>query len=119
AQRADEAARQRADIGAPVAPDLGLVADAAERHAHELAPERAGDRLADRGLPGPGRADQGEDRAGALVLRNPSLLAELADGQVLDDPLLDVLEPGVVGVEQLARVRRVEPLLGPLAPGHC
>ena len=37
AQRADEPAGQRADVRAPVAADLGLVADAAERHAHELA----------------------------------------------------------------------------------
>ena len=68
AQGADEPARQRADVGAPVAADLGLVADAAERHAHELAAERARDRLADRGLAGAGRPDQRQDRAGALVL---------------------------------------------------
>ena len=41
-----------------------------------------------------------------------ALLAELAHGQVLDDPLLHVLEAGVVGVEHLARDLRVEPLLG-------
>ena len=52
----------------------------------------------------PGRADQREDRAGALVLGDPALLAQLADGEVLDDPVLDVLEAGVVGVEHLARV---------------
>jgi len=40
----------RPDVGAPVATDLGLVAHAAERHAHELAPGGAGDRLAERGL---------------------------------------------------------------------
>ena len=69
AQRAHQAARERADVGAPVAADLGLVAHAAERHADELAPGRAGDRLADRGLAGAGRADQGEDRAGAACPR--------------------------------------------------
>ena len=42
AQGADEPARQRADVGAAVAADLGLVADAAERHAHELAPGARG-----------------------------------------------------------------------------
>ena len=36
----------------------------------------------------------------------PALLAQLAHGEVLDDPVLDVLEPGVVGVEHLARVAR-------------
>ena len=79
---------------------------------------RAGDRLADRGLAGAGRADQRQDRAGALVVLDAALLAQLAHGDVLDDAVLDVLEAGVVGVEHLARVRRVEPLLGALAPRH-
>ena len=52
AQRADEPAGQRADVRAAVTADLGLVADAAERHAHELAVERARDRLADGRLAG-------------------------------------------------------------------
>src|SRR4051794_4459774 len=67
AQRADEAARQRADVRAPVAADLGLVAHAAERHADELAAHRASDGLADRGLAGAGRADQGQDGSAPLV----------------------------------------------------
>ena len=118
AQRADEPARQGADVRAPVAADLGLVADAAERHADELAAERAGDRLADGGLAGAGRADQGQDGAGALVLGDAALLPQLAHGQVLDDAVLHVVEAVVVGVEDLARVRRVEPLLGALRPRH-
>ena len=117
AQRADQAARERADVRAPVAADLGLVADAAERHAHELAARRAGDRLADRGLAGAGRADQRQDRAGAAVLLDAALDAQLLDGQVLDDAVLDVLEAGVVGVEHLARVHGVELLVGLLAHG--
>ena len=92
AQGAHQPARQRADVGAPVAADLGLVAHAAQRHADELAPGRAGDRLADRGLAGAGRADQGQDRAGALVLGDAALLAQLAHGQVLGDAVLDVVE---------------------------
>ena len=118
AQRADEPARHRADVGAAVAADLGLVTDAAERHAHELAVQRARDRLADRRLAGAGRADQGQDRAGALVLLDAALLAELAHGEVLDDAVLHVVEPRMVGVEHLTRVHRVEPFLGALAPRH-
>ena len=116
AEGADEPSRERADVGAAVAADLGLVPDAAERHPHELAVERAGDRLADRGLAGPGRADQGEDRAGALVGLDAALLAQLAHGEVLDDAVLHVGQPGVIGVEHLTRVRRVEPLFGRLPP---
>ena len=118
AERAHQAAGQGADVGAPVAADLGLVADAAERHADELAAERLRDRLADRRLAGAGRADQRQDRARLAVGLDAALLAELRDGDVLDDPVLDVLEAGVVGVEHLARVLGVEPLLGALAPRH-
>jgi hypothetical protein len=67
---ADEPARQGADVRAPVTADLGLVADAAERHADELASGRARDRLADRGLARSGRPDQREDGAALLVLRD-------------------------------------------------
>jgi hypothetical protein len=95
-----------------VAADLCLVADAAEADADELAPEGAGDRLADRGLAGAWRADQGEDRAvGAAVVLDLALLAQLAHGDELGDPPLHVIEAGVVGVEHLAGMRRVEPLL--------
>ena len=50
AQRADDRPRHRADVGAAVAADLGLVADAADRDPLELAPERPGDRAAEAGL---------------------------------------------------------------------
>ena len=99
-----------------MAADLGLVTDAAQRHAHELAAGGARDRLADRGLAGAGRSDQGEDRAGALVLGDPAIDPQLLDRDVLDDPVLDVLEAGVILVQHRAGVRGVEPLLGVLGP---
>src|SRR6266481_489447 len=46
AQPLDDAPGERADVRAAMAPDLRLVAHAAERHAHELSPERPGDALA-------------------------------------------------------------------------
>ena len=58
----DDAARQRADVGAPVAADLRLVAHAAQGDADELAAQRPGDALADGGLADAGRADEAEDR---------------------------------------------------------
>jgi hypothetical protein len=73
ADRLDDAAGQRADVGAPMTSDLRLVADTAERHTYEPAPERAGDRLADRGLAHTRRPDEAQDRAphgvGELVHR--------------------------------------------------
>ena len=95
-----------------MAADLRLVADAAERHPDELAVERLRHRLADRRLAGARRADQRQDRARPLVGLDAALLAQLGDRDVLDDPVLDVLEAGVVGVQHLAGVDRVEHLVG-------
>ncbi len=50
----DDPAGQRADVGAPVTADLGLVVDAAEAHAHELAAHGPGDDLPSEVLPTPG-----------------------------------------------------------------
>ena len=71
-----------------------------------------------RGLAGAGRADQRQDRAGALVLGDVALDAQLLHREVLDDAVLDVLEAGVVGVEHLARVDGVQHLVGALLPRH-
>ena len=118
AQGAHEPARQRADIRAAMSADFGLVAHAAERHPDELPAGRPGDRLADRGLAGSRRADQRQDGARPAIVGQAALGAELADRQILGDALLDVVETGVVGVEHLARVLRVEALFRPLRPGN-
>ena len=65
--RADDPAGQRADVGPAVAPDLGLVADAAEGDADELPAEGAGDGLAERGLADPRRSDQQDHGAAAAA----------------------------------------------------
>ena len=117
-QGADETPGQRADVGAAMAADFGFVADAAKRHADELAARRLGDRLADRGLAGSRRTDQREDDAGPARVGHPALAPELAHRQVLGDALLHLVEPLVVGVEHFARVNGIEPLLGALRPGH-
>ena len=62
-------------------------------------------------LPVPGRAGEAEDRALHVLL-------ELADRQVFEDPLLDLLEVVVVGVEHLAGPAQVEPVAARLAPGQ-
>ena len=117
AQGAHEAARQRADVGAPVAADLGLVADAAEAHAHELASERAGDRLAQRRLADAGGSDEAEDGSAALVL-DLALAPEAAHRQVLEDAVLDLFQAGVIGLEHCARGCHVVLVVGLLAPGQ-
>ena len=94
AQALDDLAGHRADVGAAVAADLGFVAHAAERHAHELAAHRLRDGPRQRGLADAGRADETQDRA--LQRR-----VELAHGEELEDAVLDLLEPGVLVVEHL------------------
>ena len=63
AQVLDDPAGQRADVGAAVAADLGLVAHAAQRHAHELAAHGARDRAAQRRLADARRPDEAQDRS--------------------------------------------------------
>jgi hypothetical protein len=52
--RLDDLAGHRADIGAPVTADLGFVAHAAKRHAHEFAPVALAIDLPSEVLPTPG-----------------------------------------------------------------
>ncbi len=117
AQGADQPSRQGADVGAPVAADLGLVADAAQADARELAPQGAGHGLAERRLAGSGGADQGQDHP-ALALVHAALAAQAPDRQVLEDALLDLLQAGVVRVEDLAGLVHVQPLVGARVPGQ-
>ena len=107
----DDPAGHGGDVGAAVAADLGLVVDAAQADPDELAAQRLGDALAQRGLAGARRAGEAEDRPLHVLL-------ELADGQVFEDPLLDLLEVVVVGVEDLAGPAEVEPVAARLAPGE-
>ena len=114
----DEPAGQGADVRATVAADLGLVTDAAQRHTDELPARGTGDRLADRRLARAGRTDEGQDGPRPAVVREATLGAQLPHGQVLGDPLLHVVEAGMLGVQDLARVLGIEQLLGALRPGH-
>ena len=110
ANRTDDAPGHRADVRAPVTADLRLVAHAADRQPRELALERAGDRLAERGLADAGRADETEDLPRRVA-------AQLRDGEELDDPRLHLLEVEVVRVEHRACTRQVEVVLGRRRPG--
>ncbi len=92
-------ARERADVGAAVAADFGLVAHAAERHADELAADRRGDRSRERRLADARRADEAEDRA--LHVR-----VQFSDRQIVEDAVLGLLEPRVIGVEHVFRRAR-------------
>ena len=83
-----------------MAANFGLVTHAAERHAYEFAPGRFRDRLAERGLADAGRSHQAQDRAGQLI-------GALLHGEILDDPLFDLFQAKMVGVENLLGEREV------------
>ena len=113
AQALDDLAGQRADVGPAMAADLGLVAHAAERDAHELAAERLGDRARQRRLADARRADEAQDRP--LQGR-----VQLAHREVFEDAILQLVEAGVLLVEHVLGARQVDHLVGPLVPrqGH-
>ena len=104
-----ELARHRADVGAAVALDFGLVAHAADRKAVELAPERLGNGFADRGLADAGRPDQQQDRTRHFA-------AHGAHREKFDDAILHVVQAVVVAVENLTRVFEVDLVLRVHAP---
>ena len=100
--------------------DLRLVADAAEGDADELAAQRPGDRLTERGLADTGRADQRHHRTRATAADDleTTLRTTGADREVLHDPILDVVEAVVIGVQHLARGGDVGRVGGLGVPGQ-
>ena len=115
---AHDAARTGTYVGATVTTELGLVVHTTECDAHELASEGARDRFTERRLADARRPHEGQDRtrAAGAGLGHPALGAQLADREVLDDPVFHVVEPGVVGVEDGARVTNFELVVGARAP---
>jgi ATP-dependent Lon protease len=110
-------ARLRTDVGPAVAADLGLIANAAEGDAHELAVHRSRDRLAEARLADTWRSDERDDCARAAAGRlDAALVAKLMDGEELDDPVLHVAQAVVVVVEHAAGDLEIERVVGARAP---
>ena len=107
----DDLARERPDVRAAVAANLGLVAHAAERQPDELAIHRASDGLGERRLADSRRSGEGQDRG-------LGLLDERADRQELEDAFLDLLEPVVIFVQNFFGALQVAALARLLVPRH-
>src|SRR5258705_7318190 len=101
--------RQRPDIGAPMATDIGLVMNAAQALADKLAIHRASDTLTERGFSHARRSYETQNRALALGL-------QLAHGEKFNDSFLDLVETVVILVEDLARLLQIDPLFARDAP---
>ncbi|MNJ38086.1 hypothetical protein D3C77_329260 [compost metagenome] len=91
--------------------DFGLVAHTAHAEAVERSSQGLGDGFANAGLAHARRTHQQHD--GAADLAFPG-----TDGEELEDPVLDVIEPGMVLVEHLARMFEVELVLAVHPPGQ-
>ena len=107
----NDAAGERADIGASMAADLGFITDAAETDADKFAAEGAGDRLPERGLSDARGPDETEDRALHFIFEFPH-------GEILKDPFLHFFQIVVVLVEDFGGGLQVEVVLGFLGPGQ-
>src|SRR6185312_16205262 len=107
----DDVAGERADIGAAMAADLGLVMDATQAHADEFAAGGAGDALAERGLADARRTDEAQDRALAAGL-------QLLHGQVFEDAALHLRQAEMILFEDASRLGDVDGALAGHRPGQ-
>src|SRR3981081_4965479 len=85
-----DAARHRAHIRPAVTSDFGLISYAAQGRPDEWPVERPRDRSSERGLSHSGGPDETEDRSACGA-------GELGYREVLNDPLLHLLQTVVVG----------------------
>ena len=84
--------RQSADIGPPMAPDLGFIAHAAERDTDEFAAHGSRDRPTEGSFSYTRRSHEAQDRR--FTLR-----PQLENGQVFEDPLLNFFQIIVIAIE--------------------
>src|SRR5450759_3968852 len=110
----EDAPGQRPDVGAAMPADLGFVAHTAEGDAREGPAQSVGDRLGHAALAGARRAGETQDggrmvgagrRGGGAAAGRARVHAHPADGQILEDAVLDVLE-AVVRALQMPGDRR-------------
>ena len=94
-----------------MATNFRFVAHAAERKAHEIPTCRARDGLAERRLTDPRRTDKAENRSLDVRL-------QLAYRQIFENPILDLLQTGVVLVEDLLGMHQLDHFVGAEVPGQ-
>src|SRR5204862_479640 len=118
AQSLDDSARQRPDVSPPMSANLGLIAQAAERDADELPPERTGDAHAERGFPDARWAEEAKNWTFADGRAVAGLALKLEHAEVFENAHLDLLEVIVVFVENAFGAGDVEFVLRILRPRH-
>jgi len=94
-----------------VTADFRFVTHAAQRNPHKFPPDGACDGFAERSFTNPRRTHQAND--GALELADARL-----DRQILDDPLLDLLQTVMVVVEDTFGGIQIDLIVSIIAPGQ-
>src|SRR6185436_2899024 len=107
--RLNDASRHRPDISAPVTADLGFVPYTTQRHAYELASEGTGDGPAKRSLADARRTNEAEN----LSIKSSDQRHHCDE---VEDSVLHLIEPVVVGVQNRTCVSDIEDLVGALVP---
>ncbi len=102
-QALDDVARQRADVGAPMAADFRFIVHATEARPLELQAQRPRDALPQRRLAHARRSDEAQDRAATLRI-------QLAHGEVLENAALHFVEAIVVLVQNATRALDIDVL---------
>ena len=104
-------ARHRANIGPAMATNFGFVTHATETHAHEFTPRRCRDRLPQRGLADARWPDETENW-------RLQFIDSLLHGEVLDDAFLDLFQPPMIAIKDLAGLGEILADARLLAPGQ-
>ena len=107
----DDLARQRANVGAAMAANFSLVANAAQRNANKFAPGGVADGHGQRGFADARRPDEAQD--GAL-----GILDQLANGQKFEDAVFYLFEAVMFFVEDFFCGQNVANFLGFFLPGY-
>jgi len=97
----DDPPGHRPDVGFAVPPDLRLIMEPAQAHPHVLATQGTGHRLAQGGLPHPGRTIQTEN--GRL-----QILLQLQHRQMLQYTLLHLFKPEMVLIKHPAGILQIK-----------
>ncbi len=101
--------RQRASIRTPMTANRRFIVHTAQRHAHELTPQRSRNALAERSFAHTWWPKQTQDGT-------PLVFLKLTDGEIFDDALLDLLETVVILVEYLTHLGDVHVVFGRFVP---
>ena len=105
----DDPTRHRTDVGTTVTPDLRFVVHAAQTCANVLSAKSPCDGSRDGGFAHARRPHQAKDVGHVAI-------TEVMYGEILDDPILDVLNAVMVLFEDFARTLDVAVFLAELAP---